>query len=352
MGLGERAVRDRNAVATVATSAPAKVILFGEHGVNRQQPALAAAVEPRVHCEAVARTDDGYAFRSGDRIETGGRDGLLRFKAEVDGLREAGDLDTLHEKTGRDFFAPARYVLATVVDRFGGPGLDVEWRSGVPVGSGLGSGAAAAASLALAAMRAAGRSPEPKEVASLAWQGDVVAHGGVASGLDSGASALGGLIEYTSRDGPWMLSRVSLPLVVGDTLVAAKTGEVNARVRRNLEEHPARCRLFAEMGLLVRHARGAIRDADLATTGHLMNLNQLLLEKLGVSSPAIENLVEAALGAGALGAKLSGSGGGGIIVALTPAGGQPDVARAIEEAGGRAMVAATGIPGVRVERMG
>jgi mevalonate kinase len=83
--------------------------------------------------------------------------------------------------------------------------------------------------------------------------------------------------------------------------------------------------------------------------GHLLNLGQVLLEKLGVSCPEIERLVEAALGAGAFGAKLSGSGGGGIVIALPPPGGEARVAAAMAEAGGATMVVAAGAEGVRAE---
>jgi mevalonate kinase len=137
--------------------------------------------------------------------------------------------------------------------------------------------------------------------------------------------------------------------VIGDTLVQANTAEVNTHVRTWLTAHPARRHLFAEMGLLVQHALAALAADDLTAVGHLMNLNQLLLEKLGVSCPEIERLVEAALSVGALGAKLSGSGGGGIIIALTEPGRQSAVAEAIETAGGRSLVTVAGAPGVRVE---
>jgi len=83
--------------------------------------------------------------------------------------------------------------------------------------------------------------------------------------------------------------------------------------------------------------------------GHLMNLNQLIKEKLGMSVPKIEMLIEAALGAGALGAKISGKGGGGIIVALSETGKQQAVARAIEAAGGKALVPEVGVEGARIE---
>lgn len=337
-------------MTVIVTSAPAKVILFGEHSVNRQQAALATAVDLRLFCRATLRTDENYSFHAGAQHESFSRESLLAFKAEIDNLRATEALDQIRTRARQDFFAPTRYVLAHVADRASGPGLDIEWRSALPVGSGLGSGAAASSALALAALQAAGRHPTPTEIAFLAWQGDVIAHGGVASGLDSGASALGGLICYTLAEGPKSLPYpISLPLVIGHTLVQANTAEVNTRVRLWLAAHPARMHLFLEMGWLGQQALVALEAGDLATVGHLMNLNQLLLEKLGVSCPEIEQLVEAALGAGALGAKLSGSGGGGIIIALAEPERQAAVAAAIDSAGGRSLVATAGAPGARLE---
>lgn len=331
------------------TSAPAKVILFGEHGVNRQQPALATAINLRLFCRVTPRTDDNYTLLSGGRRDVIDRAGLLAFKAEIDNLRARQALDEIRTRA-RDFFAPTRYVLAHVVEQLGGPGLDIEWRSTLPIGGGLGSGAAASSALALAASIAAGQTLTPTQVAFLAWQGDIIAHGGVASGLDSGASAVGGLIRYTLANGPEALPyQAALPLVVGDTRVQANTAEVNTRVREWLAAHPARRHLFAEMGLLEQQAEFALANNDLATVGHLMNLNQLLLEKLGVSVAANQRLIEAALDAGALGAKVSGSGGGGIIIALTEPERQSAVAAAIEQAGGRSLITTAGCAGVREE---
>jgi mevalonate kinase len=80
----------------------------------------------------------------------------------------------------------------------------------------------------------------------------------------------------------------------------------------------------------------------------LMTLNQVMLEKIGVSSPEIERLVEGALEGGALGAKLAGSGGGGIILALAPPQRRQEVARAIARAGGAPRTPAQAVPGAQV----
>jgi mevalonate kinase len=336
---------------TVIASAPAKVILFGEHGVNRQQPALATAVDLRLTCRVTTRPDDRYLFRSGDLEKSSDRDSLLAAKREIDTLREAQAFEQIRQRA-RDYFAPTGYVLAHLVEQFGVPGLEIEWRSDLPGGGGLGSGAAASCALALAAGKAAGVDLTPQQVAWFAWQGDIIAHGGIASGLDSGASALGGLIRYTLAEGPQPLSaQATLPLVIGNTGVRAKTAEVNTRVRTWLVKHPERMHLFQEMGLLERHAEAALAAHDLPTLGHLMNLNQLLLEKIGVCHPMNERLIEAALRAGALGAKISGSGGGGIIIALCTPDSQEAVAAAIATAGGTSLMATAGRPGVQLSKV-
>jgi mevalonate kinase len=106
---------------------------------------------------------------------------------------------------------------------------------------------------------------------------------------------------------------------------------------------------FRDMGWLVQQATIAIANNDTQTLGYLMNLHQLIQEKMGTSVPQAEALIVAALDAGALGAKISGSGGGGIVIALVSAETKAAVASAIDLAGGRAYTVNTGTTGVRSE---
>lgn len=337
-------------MATVITSAPAKIILCGDHGVNRQQPALATALDMRTFCRITTRDDGDYHLRFGDRVEECNRERLFQFKSEVDNLRQAQALDEIRERA-KDFFAPTRYVLAHVVERIDGPGLNVEWRSAVPVSSGLGSGAAASTSMALGVFYTVDYEPTPDELVEVAWQGDIIAHGGVASSLDSSTIAWGGLIHYTVKDGAETLPiSTALPLVIGNTSVADRsTAKLNTRVRKWLDRHPAKMHLFEDMGYLVRQIIVGLENNDLPTLGHLLNLHQLIQDKIGTSAPENEQLIEAAIGAGALGAKISGAGGGGIIIALVEPGQQPAVAAAIDAAGGQSFIVTTGAEGARVE---
>ncbi|MFN3980183.1 MAG: mevalonate kinase [Caldilinea sp.] len=332
----------------VVTSSPGKVILFGEHGVNRQQPALSIAVDLRLYCR-VEVCGEGYELHLGERHEAGSLAALAAFKARVDAMRNVGDLDEIRT-LAHDFFAAPRYVLAHVLERSKLPGVVVTWRSGLPIGSGMGSGAAASTAMILGIMRLAGRPILPEDLAWLAWQGDVIAHGGVASSLDSSTCAYGGLLRFTVADGPQPLSlRSPLPLVIGDSRVQKSTAEANTRVRRWLDAHPAHTQLFRDMGYLVGLAQEALACGNLTALGHLMNLHQLMQEKLSTGWPQGERLIEAAIGAGALGAKISGSGLGGIIIALAPPGQEQNIAAAIDHAGGRSYVAPAGAEGTRVE---
>jgi mevalonate kinase len=337
-------------MTTIVTSSPAKIILCGDHGVNRQQPALATAVNLRTFCCVSARPDPDYSFRSGQHYEDCSRERLLAFKAEVDALRQAEALDEIRERA-RDFFAPTRYVLAHVVECVGGPGLNIEWRSSVPVSSGLGSGAAASTSMALAAFQMADHQPTTDEIIFVSWQGDTIAHGGVASSLDSSAIVLGGLIRFSVAAGAELLPITTLlPLVIGNTFVRDRsTAALNTRVRKWLEAHPAKMHLFKDMGYLVCQIVSALEHNDLPTLGHLFNLHQLIQDKIGTAAPENEQLIEAAIGAGAYGAKISGAGGGGIIIALVEPEKQAAVAAAIDAAGGRSLITTTGTQGVRVE---
>jgi len=336
----------------VATgSAPAKVILFGEHGVNRGVTALATAVDLRVRCTVRLRQDGRIVLRSGRAEHAEPTDELQAFGRRIDAALTGEDAGALASVAAGDFFAPSRYVLAELVGRLGVRGLTASWEDGLPIGRGLGSGAGASSALVVATAAAAGDRLAPTEVADLAWRGDVIAHGGVASGLDASTCALGGVVCYhVERGGRLLRAADGLSLVVADTGTTGNTAEVNTGVRRRLATRPSLGRLFDAMGSLSAQAADAIVAGDLPAVGRLMSANHVLLEELGVSTPAIEHLVGAALDAGALGAKLSGSGGGGIVVALTARDDAGAVAARLTAAGERVLAAGpAGAPGARTE---
>ena len=118
-------------------------------------------------------------------------------------------------------------------------------------------------------------------------------------------------------------------LLVAQVEAGADTGRMVASVAALREAHPVARALCADIGVLVAEAETALTAGDQAAVGRLMNLNHGLLSALGVSTARLDAAVHAARAAGALGAKLTGAGGGGCMVALVTDGTAPAVAAAL-----------------------
>jgi mevalonate kinase len=114
-------------VSEIVTSAPAKVIFFGEHGVNRQQPALATAVDLRLYCHVTPQADDHYHFRSGDRQESYRRADLLADKTVIDELRLTQNYDAIRN-------GARRYLSVPAWDRGRRQRAQWRWRPVTPLG--------------------------------------------------------------------------------------------------------------------------------------------------------------------------------------------------------------------------
>ena len=125
----------------MAARAPGKVILFGEHAVNRGQPALSAGVGLRATCRLRRTEGTGGVLESGapghEREQTS-REAILALARAVDGYRATGELESIRALAQRDFFAPQKYVLATALGHALPPGLTVSFASEIPRSGGSG----------------------------------------------------------------------------------------------------------------------------------------------------------------------------------------------------------------------
>jgi mevalonate kinase len=190
----------------------------------------------------------------------------------------------------------------------------------LPAGSGLGVSAALGVALARAVLGVT-RESSPPDVservlaAAAAWEG--VFHG-APSGVDAAVAERGGCIQFSRGGGiePVRLAR-PLPLVVAVAGPPASTKLMVSEVARLRERRPDVVRkAFDGILALVNNARLCLEAGDLPGLGKLMDLNQMLLAGLMVSTEGIERVCDIARKAGALGAKLTGAGGGGVVVAL------------------------------------
>lgn len=277
--------------------ASGKVILFGEHAVVYGQPAIAV---PVTEVQALAVVEDAPPAQ-GIRIiaQNLQRDYLLHDSPPDDPLRVTVT-NTLHH-------------LRRSLEQ----NITVAVNSAIPIACGLGSGAAVATAVVRALARHFGRPLSARAVSDIVFETERLHHG-TPSGIDNTVIAFEKPV-YFIRDKTLEVFRVhhSFLLVIADTGIASPTKITVGDVRRAWQDNPAKYEeIFDEIGTLSMMARQAIESGDTETLAQLMDSNQRLLRLLKVSSPELESLISAAKQGGALGAKLSGGGRGGNMIAL------------------------------------
>ncbi len=295
--------------------APGKIILFGEHAVVYGQPALAVPVtqvQAEVHIEE--SKDSGVWIDAAD----------IQLYAKLKLL-------------------PHNHPIATTINNSlealsisPPPNVTVLIRSTIPVASGLGSGAAVSVALIRAFAKYAHKIISDEQVSALAYETEKLHHG-TPSGVDNTVITYVKPV-YFMKGQPIKPIRVKTPftIVIGDTGVTASTRESVQDVRIGWQRDPTHYEsLFAAIGRIVKIARQSLEAGPPDELGPLMDENHVLLQEMGVSSVELDQLVESAKHAGALGAKLSGGGRGGNMIALVKADQAETVVGSLQEAGAR-----------------
>lgn len=295
------------------TSAPAKVILCGEHAVVYGRPAIALPL--------------------GDlRAEV-----LISPAAPGSGLQlHAPDLGQAWIVASHPTHPLSELALATL-DHLAQPEPDLvlTLHSQIPLASGMGSGAAIATALVRALCAAFEVSLAPAVISNLVYASERRFHG-TPSGIDNTVIAYEQALWFVRASTPDAAPTLEpleigapLTLVLGDTGVRSATRLPVGAVRAAWQADPARYEaLFTAIGALATQARAALASGDQRALGTILDANQAYLGELGVSSPELDRLVAAARAAGALGAKLAGAGWGGIMLALV----EPDQAQSLAAA--------------------
>jgi len=304
-------------------SAPGKMILLGEHAVVFGKPALALAIGLRISSNV--RPSNQYSVNGYP----------MRKKHHA-------------------------YISASLDEAWGGPPINIETDSQIPSGSGLGSSAAVTVSC-VAAMTCSKGKIDHEVVARKSFEVECKVQGR-ASPTDTSTSTHGyGVLVspdkfdnflWTIEKGEhvWNIHHCEVPplrFVVGHTGIHAATGPLVAKVKKLVDSDGESKKAVDRIGEIVLEGVDAIAKQDKRRIGALMDEDHSLLNQLGVGHPKLENLVTASK-EHSYGAKLTGAGGGGSMMALTD---DPEsVASAISAAGGTPIVVEVGCQGVRVER--
>jgi mevalonate kinase len=296
-------------------SAPGKIILFGEHAVVYGRPALAIPVT-QVHADV----DVSESARKGVWIDAPG----VNLHAELNML-------------------PSDHPVASVINNLffllrvsPFPDLEIQITSTIPVASGLGSGAAVTVALTRAVSAHLHASMTDEEVNAFTYEIEKLHHG-TPSGIDNTVVTYARPV-YFIKGQPIETFEAGQPftIVIADTGISAPTKESVGDVRRLWMNDKSRWEtVFDKIGEISFTARRAIEAGKPELLGELMNENHALLQKLTISSPELDRLVEAAHNAGALGAKLSGGGRGGNMIALVESEKAEIVSRSLKEAGAK-----------------
>ena len=287
-------------------SAPGKIILFGEHAVVYNRPALAVPVT-QAHADVV----------------------VTSLPSQVGIWIDAPDISMHAELTTLTSDHPLRQAVESVLQALNiptSPPLNIRITSTIPVASGLGSGAAVSVALMRALSTHLGTALSDEQVNQLCYDVEKIHHG-TPSGIDNTVITYARPVFFIKGQ-PIETLRVGSPfsLVIADTGISAPTRESVGAVRKLWECDPVKWdQIFNQVENIARQARKAIERGSWQELGSLMDANHALLQEMTVSSAELDCLVLAAKAAGAEGAKLSGGGRGGNMIALV----QPETAEKV-----------------------
>ncbi|MBU1085204.1 MAG: mevalonate kinase [Candidatus Beckwithbacteria bacterium] len=319
----------------IKVSTPGKLMLFGEHSVVYNRPCIVTAVDQRF--EVIVERIEGK-----EMIVQAPGVGIYDYRKDIDKLGETRITKELRfvEVVVREFYK-----------KHTNGGIKIETSNHFSSEHGFGSSAAVTVGLSKALHEMFSIKMSNKQLFDFCYE-VVLQVQGVGSGFDVAAALYGGLVYFVTGGKKIEKFQVrNLEFVVGYTGIKADTPTLVRQVGEMKRQHSNRVKKwFDEITLIVEEAKVSLESRDWERVGELMNKNQEILHRLGVSSVELDRLIKASREAGAFGAKLSGAGGGDCMIAVVSKEKREGVEKAIEEAGGKVLKVKLGSRGVRIER--
>jgi len=303
----------------VKTSAPGKIILFGEHFVVYGTPAIASAIQKRSYCEI----SNGYSQ-------------LKSMRLELKSYNEVLQLSEIFEPRGEyESFKGIIQFLYRFKSKFSilFQGLNVILHSELPPAMGLGSSASILASIAHGLNQYFKLNLSLQDLNELIFQGEHVYHG-TPSGIDNTLCVFGGSIQYQTNQMTVLEHQFDKQIFVINSGIPRNTRAMVEFVRKFKDANPQQFeRLKTSVEEIVLKAKTALQKKDSTLLGQLMDQNHQILHELGVSHPKIDQIVTICQDHGALGTKLTGAGGGGCVICLMSEEDIPLLQRSLTEKG-------------------
>ena len=302
----------------ITVSAPGKLMLFGEHAVVYNRLCVVTAVSSRIRV-TIGRTPGRFVIDAPQVKD-------VRFVEEAVGLFQK------------------KFKV--------GNGLTIKTESDFSCQYGFGSSSAVTVATLLALSKIFGKSLTKKEIFELGYKTTLNIQG-LGSGFDIAAAVYGGTVYFfTGGKVIEPLHIDSLPIIVGYSGVKADTPTIVKKLKRKMKKERSKKEnedLFDSVQDIVERAKIELVKGNWKEVGTLMSENQQILKGLGVSTLKLDKMCEAAVKAGAYGAKLSGAGGGDCMIALASSKERKEVEKAIKRVGGEIIPVDTGAQGVKIE---
>lgn len=335
----------------ITVSAPGKLMLLGEYAVLYNKPCLVTAVDKRLYATVEIIDRPEFQLEAPD-VKISGYEKSIRKLGLGSVPNGAGFVESavVNLIKNHRLIARSNEILKQVQNDKYKTGIRITTKSDFSSELGFGSSSASTVCIVKGLSELFNLRLSDKEIFDICYK-TVLDIQGKGSGFDTAAAVYGGTLYFAT--GGRIIESLDiikpLPLVVGYSGIKADTVQQINKVKKNFYRKAHIEKIYNDIEDLVNRGKEVIIKSDWRRFGMLMNQNQEYLRELGVSSEKLDNMINAALSAGAYGAKLSGAGGGDCMIAIAPHDKEENVKNGIIRAGGEIINVETNALGVRVE---